>query len=219
VQATVPVPRPPAPQTPISDFTDALAALGISRRYRKGSLLIQEGDFGDTLFIIRLGRVRAYSADDGGKEITLGLYGPGDYVGEMALDGGPRSANVEALEPTDCAVVSRDVLRSFIAQQPEFAFEMMKRLIQRARLATESARTLALIDVYGRLTRLLDQLAEPQADGTRVLRERITHQSLAHHIACSREMVSRLLKDLEAGGYVAVQDRRLVLLKALPARW
>ncbi len=197
----------------------ALAAQGQSRRFRKGSLLIQEGDVGDTLYIIQTGRVRAYAADDKGKEITLGIYGPGDYVGEMALDGGPRSANVEALEPTSCAVVSRDLLRSFIASEPEFAFELMKRLIHRARLATESARTLALIDVYGRLTRLLEQLASIEDDGTRVLRERITHQEIANHIACSREMVSRLLKDLEAGGYVALRERRLVLLKSLPARW
>ncbi len=197
----------------------ALAAQGQSRRFRKGSLLIQEGDVGDTLYIIQAGRIRAYAADDKGKEITLGIYGPGDYVGEMALDGGPRSANVEALEPTTCAVVSRDLLRSFIASEPEFAFELMKRLIHRARLATESARTLALIDVYGRLTRLLEQLASIEDDGTRVLRERITHQEIANHIACSREMVSRLLKDLEAGGYVALRERRLVLLKSLPARW
>lgn len=200
-------------------LTEALAELGVLRRYRKNSLLIQEGDIGDTLFIVRTGRVRAFSSDEKGKEITLGLYGPGDYVGEMALDGGPRSANVEALEPTVCAVVSRDVLRSFIASHPDFAFELIHRLIQRARLATESARTLALIDVYGRLTRLLEHLSHSQPDGTRILRERLTHQEIANHIACSREMVSRLLKDLEAGGYVQVRERRLVLLKDFPARW
>ena len=207
----------PAPSPP--SLTEALAALGQPRRYRKGSLLIQEGDLGDTLFIIQSGRLRAFSADDKGKEITLGLYGPGDYVGEMALDGGARSAHVEAVEASTCSVVTREMLRGFIASHPDFAFELMTRIIRRARLATESARTLALIDVYGRLTRLLEELAEPQADGTRIVAQRLTHQDMAHHIACSREMVSRLLKDLEAGGYVAVRERRLVLLKGLPARW
>ena len=96
----------------------------------------------------------------------------------------------------------------------------MGRLIRRARLATESARSVALIDVYGRLVRLLNQLAgEADAQGERALRERMTHQELAQHLACSREMVSRLLKDLETGGYIAVRERRLHLLKALPARW
>ena len=198
----------------------ALAAMGVPRRYRRGALLIQEGETGDTLYIVLQGRLRAFLGDDSGKELTLGTYGPLEYVGEMSLDGGPRSANVEATEASTCAVVSRATLLAYIADHPEFAFELMGRLIRRARLATESARSVALIDVYGRLVRLLNQLAgEADAHGERALRERMTHQELAQHLACSREMVSRLLKDLETGGYIAVRERRLHLLKALPARW
>jgi CRP/FNR family cyclic AMP-dependent transcriptional regulator len=203
-----------------SHHTDALAARGTLRTFRRGLLLIQEGDLGSTLYIVRSGRLRAFAADPLGKEITLGIYGPGEYVGEMALDGGPRSANVETLETTACAVITRETLLAYIAEEPAFALEMMARLIRRARLATESTRSLALIDVYGRAKRLLEQMAGPPAeDGSRVLGERITHQQIANHLACSREMVSRLLKDLETGGYVAKRDQRLVLLKALPARW
>ncbi len=166
------------------------------------------------------GKLRAFLADGHGKELTLGVYGPLEYVGEMSLDGGPRSANVEALEPSTCAVITRQVLLEYIAAHPEFALEMMARLIRRARMATESARSVALIDVYGRLVRLLNQMAlEPDAQGARRLNERVTHQQLAQHLACSREMVSRLLKDLETGGYIAVRERHLYLLKALPARW
>lgn len=198
----------------------ALAAMGVPRRYRRGALLIQEGETGDTLYIVLQGRLRAFLGDDSGKELTLGTYGPLEYVGEMSLDGGPRSANVEATEASTCAVVSRATLLAYIADHPEFAFELMGRLIRRARLATESARSVALIDVYGRLVRLLNQLAgEADAHGERALRERMTHQELAQHLACSREMVSRLLKDLETGGYIAVRERRLHLLKTLPARW
>lgn len=200
-------------------LVEGLAAKGVQRRYRRNALLIQEGDLGDTLYIILSGRLRAFAADNAGKEITLGVYGPGDYVGEMSLDGGPRSANVETLETTVCAVVTRETLRTYISENPEFAFELISRLIRRARMATESARNLALIDVYGRLVRLLNQLASPLEDGTRIIAERITHQDLAHRVACSREMVSRLLKDLESGGYIRVVERRLVLLKALPGRW
>jgi len=203
-----------------SRHTEALAARGTLRNFRRGTLLIQEGDFGSTLYIVRSGRLRAFAADPKGKEITLGLYGPGEYVGEMSLDGGPRSANVETLESTTCAVITREALLSYIAQEPDFALEMMARLIRRARLATESTTSLALIDVYGRFKRLLEQLSEPPAaDGSRVLRERITHQQIANHLACSREMVSRLMKDLEVGGYVGKQDGRIVLLRDLPARW
>jgi len=199
---------------------EALAAMGVPRRYRRGALLIQEGETGDTLYIVLQGRLRAFLGDDSGKELTLGTYGPLEYVGEMSLDGGPRSANVEATEASTCAVVSRATLLAYIADHPEFALELMGRLIRRARLATESARSVALIDVYGRLVRLLNQLAgEADAQGERALGERMTHQELAQHLACSREMVSRLLKDLETGGYIAVRERRLYLLKALPARW
>lgn len=199
---------------------EALTAMGVQRRYRRGALLIQEGETGDTLYIVIQGRLRAFLGDESGKELTLGTYGPLEYVGEMSLDGGPRSANVEAAEASTCVVVSRATLLAYIADHPEFALELMARLIRRARLATESARSVALIDVYGRLTRLLNQLAtEPSPSGERPLRERMTHQELAQHLACSREMVSRLLKDLETGGYVAVRERRIWLLKALPARW
>jgi CRP/FNR family cyclic AMP-dependent transcriptional regulator len=200
--------------------TDALAARGTLRTFRRGLLLIQEGDLGNTLYIVRSGRLRAFAADPHGKEITLGLYGAGEYVGEMSLDGGPRSANVETLEATTCSVITRETLLAYIAEEPSFALEMMARLIRRARLATESTRSLALIDVYGRAKRLLEMLAgPPEPDGSRVLGERMTHQQMANHLACSREMVSKLMKDLEIGGYVAKRDKRIVLLKSLPARW
>ena len=127
---------------------------------------------------------------------------------------------METLEATTCAVISREALLAYIADHPDFALEMMARLIRRARLATESARSLALIDVYGRMTRLLDQLAGPAgADGSRCVGERITHQQIASHLACSREMVSRLMKDLERGGYVVGQDGGYVLTKPMPHRW
>ncbi|MCD6666964.1 MAG: Crp/Fnr family transcriptional regulator [Hydrogenophaga sp.] len=203
-----------------SPHIEALAAQGVSRRYRRGALIIQEGETGDSLYIVQQGKLRAFLADGHGKELTLGVYGPLEYVGEMSLDGGPRSANVEALEPSTCAVITRQVLLDYIAAHPEFALEMMARLIRRARMATESARSVALIDVYGRLVRLLNQMAlEPDAQGARRLNERVTHQQLAQHLACSREMVSRLLKDLETGGYIDVRERWIWLLKPLPARW
>ncbi|MDP2264271.1 MAG: Crp/Fnr family transcriptional regulator [Hydrogenophaga sp.] len=199
---------------------EALAARGTPRSFHRGAQLIQEGEVGDTIYIVLKGRLRAFLADNTGKELTLGVYGPLEYVGEMSLDGGPRSANVEALEASLCSVVSREDLLSYIASQPAFALEMMGLLIRRARLATESARSVALIDVYGRLVRLLNQLAgEEGPRGERQMTERMTHQAMAQHLACSREMVSRLLRDLETGGYIAVEDRWITLLRPLPARW
>ena len=136
-----------------------LVSRGEPRRYRKGTLLIQEGDMGDTLYIVLSGRVKSFSSDERDREIVYGVYGPGEYLGEMSLDGGPRSASVITLEATVCAVITRKSLREHIAANPEFAFELLSRVIRRARLATQSVRSMALLDVYGRVVRLLDEMS------------------------------------------------------------
>ena len=196
-----------------------LAAQGALRRYRANTTLIEEGDRGDALFVVLSGALRIFCSDPNGREITLGIYGPGEYVGEMSLDGGPRSASVSTEEASVCAVVSGQSLRQHLAANPEFTLELIQRLIRRTRLATESARSLALLDAYGRLVRLLDGLAVARADGTRLIAQRFTQQNIAQRIGCSRELVSRLLKDLQQGGYVAIEAQRYTLLKKLPAKW
>jgi CRP/FNR family transcriptional regulator, cyclic AMP receptor protein len=196
-----------------------LAARGEPRRYRKGTVLIHEGDQGDTLFILLSGRVKVCSMDARGREIVYGVYGPGEYLGEMSLDGGPRSASVITLEAVACVVVARQTLREHIAANPDFAFELLGRVIRRARLATQSTRDLALLDVYGRLVNLFESLAVVREDGTRVLRERMTHQEIASRVGCSREMVSRLMKDLERGGYLTTQGSITTIASRLPAHW
>jgi CRP/FNR family cyclic AMP-dependent transcriptional regulator len=196
-----------------------LAAQGDVRRYRKGTILIHESDLGDTLFILIEGRVKVFSTDTHGREITLGVIVAGEYFGEMALDGGVRSASVITLEPAVCSLVTRAALLAFIAEEPSFALDLLGKVIHRARSATNAVRNLAFTDVYGRITQLLTELAEPQPDGTGLLRERMTQQDIASRVGCSREMVSRIMKDLEAGGYVGLRDRRIALLAKLPARW
>jgi CRP/FNR family cyclic AMP-dependent transcriptional regulator len=203
----------------LSESLRPLARRGEIRRYRKNTLLIEEGDHGDTLYLILAGRLRSFASGDKGREITYGVYGPGEYLGEMSLDGGPRSANVITLEACTCAVITRTTLQRHIAEHPEFAFELIAKVIRRARAATLSAKQLALNDVYGRLVQVLDALAVSRPDGTRLIEERLTHQELANRLGCSREMVSRLMKDLELGGYLQAQPRQWLLLRPLPARW
>lgn len=201
---------------------ERLAALGVQRRMRADSILIEQGDIDDCVYVVLSGRLRAYLSDARGREITLAYHGPGDYVGEMSLDGGPRSASVQAVEASVCAVVTRTTMIEHLSADPEFARELIMRLIGRARLATESARSMALLDVYGRLRQLLDSRANELAEGSsgvRVIAEKLTHQAIANEIGCSREMVSRLLKDLETGGYLSQKERRIQLLRPLPARW
>ena len=196
-----------------------LARRGTVRRYSGHLLLIEEGDFGDTLYVILDGRMRSFASADNGREITYGTYGAGEYVGEMSLDGGPRSASVMTLEPTACAVVTRATLQQHIAEHPAFAFELLAKVIRRARVATLSAKQLALNDVYGRLVLLLNELARSDEADQRFIDERLTHQEMANCLGCSREMVSRLMKDLERGAYVVPDGKRWLLPKPLPARW
>ena len=142
----------------------------------------------------------------------------GEYVGEMSLDGSPRSASVMTLEATTCALVTRANFKEFILAHPDFALHLIEKLIQRVRLTTENVKSLALSDVYGRLVKLLLTLAVDRGDGL-VVPEKLTQQDIAERIGASRDMISRLLKDLVAGGYLTVQDRTITILKKPPPGW
>ena len=197
----------------------ALAAKGTLKRYRAKTTLLEENDQGDTVFVVISGLLRIYCSDSRGREVTLALYGPGEYVGEMSLDGGPRSASVTTETASVCAMVSGQALRRHLAENPDFALELIRRLIRRARLATETARSMALLDTYGRLTRLFDSLAVTTEGGVRRISQKLTHLDISQRIGCSRELVSRILKDLETGGYIALKERQYNLLRKFPAKW
>ncbi|HSI56905.1 MAG TPA: Crp/Fnr family transcriptional regulator [Ideonella sp.] len=215
--------RPPAdPLAALSPTLRALAERGEQRKYRKHTVLIHEGDQGDSLYIILSGRLRAFSVGENNREITYGVYEAGEFQGEMSLDGGPRSASVETLETSVCVLITRRTLTLHIAEHPEFAFELLAKVIRRARAATLSAKQLALNDVYGRLKALLDALAVPRPDGTRVIERRLTQQEMAGHLGCVREMVSKVMTALERGGYLVVSRQPgvwLVLPRVLPGRF
>jgi CRP/FNR family cyclic AMP-dependent transcriptional regulator len=171
------------------------------------------------MFVILSGKVKVYVSDDDGREMILDIYGAGDYVGEMSLDGRPRSASVMTLEATSCAVVTRDALKDAVASSPDFAMKLIDTLIERARIATDNVKNLALMDVYGRVARLLLSLAKEQPDGKLVVPERMTQQDIADRVGASRDMISRIFKDLTIGGYVTVVDRVITINRKPPARW
>lgn len=196
-----------------------IAQRGRIRSFAKNTVVINEGDQGDSIFVILSGRVKVYVSDTEGREMVLDLYGPGEYVGEMSLDGQPRSASVITLEPTQCSVVTRDSLREAISNNPDVALSLITRLIDRARIATDSVKNLALMDVYGRVAHLLLGLAKPQPDGSMVVQERMTQQDIAERVGASRDMISRIFKDLTVGGYVSVTDRVITLHRKPPQRW
>ena len=203
----------------LSPSLRALALRGTFRSYRKNSVIINEGEVGDSLFVLLQGRVKVYSTDADGREITYNIVEAGDYFAEMWLDGGPRSASVMTLDASVCSVVSRSALRDHLAEEPEFALELVSQVIRRARAATETARNMALLDVYGRVIATLESHQGPASPDSPITLTQITHQQLASRVGASREMVSRLLKDLEKGGYIELGVKRITLKKKLPARW
>jgi CRP/FNR family cyclic AMP-dependent transcriptional regulator len=204
---------------PLADATlAAIAATGVTRAFPKSTVLIHEGDVGDALYIILTGRVKVYASNEEGKEVVIDFHGPGEYVGEMSLDGAPRSASVMTVEPTSCAIVNRAQFREFMRAHPDFAWHLIEKLIHRVRVATENVKSLALSDVYGRLVRLLNTLAQP-VDDHWVVPEKLTQQEIAAPVGASRDLIGKLMKDLTAGGYLAVEDRTITIHRKLPLGW
>jgi CRP/FNR family cyclic AMP-dependent transcriptional regulator len=197
---------------------DDLIALGTVRTYPKRTVVFQEGDESDQLYVVLSGRVKVYLADQDGREIVLDTVGPGQYFGEMALDGRPRSASVITAEPSRLAVVPRANFERFLQAHPEAALGLAVTVIRRARNLTRVAGSLALLDVYGRVARLLLDGAVQEGDRL-VLRERLTQKEIAARVGASREMVSRILTDLREGGFVSVDGDRIVIERTLPENW
>jgi CRP/FNR family cyclic AMP-dependent transcriptional regulator len=197
---------------------DKIAAMATVRTFPKRAIVVTEGDDTDSLYVVLSGKARIFVADDKGREVQLNQVGPGEYFGEVTLDGGPRSASVMAVEDCRCAVVKRTELTVFLEKNPELALHIVRKLAHRVRDLTENVRSLALMDVYGRVARLLLELAEDK-EGKLVISEVLTHKDIASRVGASREMISRIFSDLSEGGYVHKEDGHLVIARKPPPRW
>ncbi len=190
---------------------EEIARVATSRRVSRGTAIVRAGDVTDSLYIIVNGSARVLNSDEEGREVILSILGPGDFFGEMGLiDGSPRSADVVAAEVCDLLVISKSDFRKCLQENFEVAFNIMKRLVERLRDADRKIESLALMDVYGRVAKLLLEFSDIE-DGRRVVRRKLTKQDIAKMIGASREMVSRVMKDLEGSGYIHVDDGRIVI--------
>lgn len=196
-----------------------LAEASAVRLFPKKSILITEGDEGNSLYLILSGRVKVYTSDASGKELVISICETGDILGEMVLDGGPRSASVVALEPTRCAVIPHSQLKVRLREDPDLAMELIRLLIQRNRKVTSTAKDLALANVYGRVSHLLASLAVRDEQGQMVVNERLSQQDIADRVGSSRDMVNRVFKELVKGEYLEVDRRTIVIRKKLPSDW
>ena len=192
------------------DQLRALAERGTIRTFRRQTVIVSEGDENDAFHVILEGRVKLFVSDDEGKEIVLGTHGPHEHFGEVVVDEGPRCASAITLEPSRIAIVPRARFVQFLADHPEFAIRMLHRMVRTTRALTQKVKSLALLDVYGRVAKLLNDISSNS--GTRVI-ERMTQQEIASRVGASREMISRVMRDLSANGCISVDKTHITILK------
>ena len=182
------------------------------RTYPRSAFILRAGEETDALYIILSGRVKILIPDDQGREVILAVLSPSEFFGEMGLlDDQPRSASVETLETCQMLRFSKAGFTSCLKDNFELAMLIMRNLVKRLRAADRNIESLALIDVYGRVARLLLDQAE-EIDGQWIVKQAPPKQEMARMIGASREMVSRVVKDLQQRGYIRAEKRRVYLI-------
>lgn len=193
---------------------ESVAEAVVKRRFKRAEAIVEQGKKSNALSIILTGRARVITTDARGREVILATMQPGDYVGEMSLiDNEPHSATVRAEIQTDVLVLGRLEFARCLPENSSMAYAVMKGLVQRLRHADRKIESLALMDVYGRVARALLEFAQQDAEGNAVIRDKVSRQDLAKMVGASREMVSRVMKDLEERGFIETRQDGSMLVK------
>jgi CRP/FNR family cyclic AMP-dependent transcriptional regulator len=208
----------------LSDLSDQvlceLASHAKKNTFPKKTFIITEGDDTNSLYILLSGKVRVFSSDIDGKEVTLLTQTPISYFGELALlcSNEPRSASIITLEKTSCAIIAQSDFKNWLLAHPDVAFGLIQDLADTVRRLTGKVKQLALSNVYERTVQALQNMATEQ-DGIWVIQKRPTQQELANMVGASREMVNKIMKELSKGGYIVLEDKTLRIERKLPSSW
>ena len=194
-----------------------LSLRGDVHPFAKGEVLFEEGDAPDGMYLLLDGKVKVYSEGANGREVVYTVLEAGDVLGELLLDGGPRSASVKAMTDGSCSVVDTDTLRSLVRSEPDFAEYVIRKLIARVRRLSCNTRSLALHGVHDRVIALLEEHA-PAGDGPRTLPRFLTQQEIANRVGASREMVNHVIRDLANAGYLRREGRGMTIVGDPPRR-
>lgn len=193
-----------------------IEARASEKTYPKGTVIIREGDPGEAMYLLLSGKIKVFVSDQQGKEFVLAVLGAGEYVGEFALlDDEKRTASVETEEPSTFLILHKQDFVALLGEYPEMQMALLRNLIGRVRNLTESVKNLALKDVYGRVRVLIESMCE-EKDGLVQLKEQLTQQAIADRVGSSREMIARIMKELMFGGYIRVENRKMIILNRLP---
>jgi len=188
-----------------------LTSLVSRKSFPRHATIISAGDTTDNLYVIISGRLKVMMSDDEGREVILAIMGAGEFFGEMGLlDDSPRSATVVTLESCELLTLSKHDFKKRLEENFELTMTVMRELVKRLRDADRKIGSLALMDVYGRVARLLLEMADT-VDGKKVITKKLAKQDIAKMIGASREMVSRVMKDLQTGGYIEVRGNTIIL--------
>jgi CRP/FNR family cyclic AMP-dependent transcriptional regulator len=193
------------------DTLKAIESLAVTKSYPKNSIIINQGDDTDAFYLVLSGRAVVVILHEDGRQIVLGTLCPGDYFGELScLDGDIRSATILTKEPCKCLVISKDRFQNVCSEHPSLIWVLIRDLVQKLRRATHKIEELAFTDVYGRVVRFLGENQE-----TKTIEHKLTHQDIAHAVGASREMVSRVMKELALQGYIKQAKGRITILREI----
>ena len=193
---------------------EVISGAVIKRRFKRGEALVEQGQKSNALFILLTGRARVMTSDSGGREVILATLAQGDYLGEMSIiDNEPHSATVRAEVQTDVLMLGRAEFARCLTENASMSLVVMRGLVKRLRHADRKIESLALLDVYGRVAHALLDFAVADAQGQLLIKDKISRQDLAKMVGASREMVSRVMKDLEERGFIEALPNGATLLK------
>ena len=187
---------------------------------KKNTLIFSKGDENNSMYIIAEGSVDVSILTEGGKELILATLTNGEYFGELSLlDGKEISANITSITDVVLLIIHKEDFFQIMERNMEIFSNVISHLCFRVRELTEKVEGFALQDVYQRLSLLLMDLSDMNEKGERVVNTSLTHKNIALRIGSSREMVSRIIKDLEKGGYTSINNKVITIKRKLPLAW
>lgn len=192
-----------------------IATFAFRRVYRRGEVVMHQGDPGDALHIVEKGRLKVFVYGESGSETLLSIVGPGECFGELALlDGEPRSANVQALEAAETVLVRRSDFLGLLRAHPETTVRLLTALTTKIRQLTDTVSDLAFLDLEGRLAKRLLELSEhygSDVDGAAQIEVPLTQEDLAAMVGATRASVNKLLGWYEDRHLIARNGRRITI--------
>ena len=201
------------------DAIESLATRAKCCTFPKNTIIITEKDETDSLYIIISGKVKIFTSENGGREVTLVIQDTGSYFGELALLGNePRSASVMTLEKTVCGIISKGDFKIWLTEHPDVTINLLKDMSEKIRDLTTKVKSLALSNVYDRTVQILSKLAVKDENGDQIIHDMPTQLDLASMVGASREMINKVIRELEKKGHIEIHEKTLLIKSPLPAR-